>query len=165
MNSQKIKFGDKDVDKKEFYSSKRAILLSSVDLSKIVPSSKWKINDTTCKYLCGYLDEDIVRPLCVILPQMSGYIKYFDDGAKNMSFMTVDKKIYSKYDEIWDVVKKLLKLKFSVNPIRDGKYALAKLKIFNSVNKTTFTDDVEPMKKNHYMSIVALFLLLLLVLL
>ena len=165
MNSQKIKFGDKDVDKKEFYSSKRAILLSSVDLSKIVPSNKWKINDTTCKYLCGYLDEDIVRPLCVILPQMSGYIKYFDDGAKNMSFMTVDKKIYSKYDEIWDLVKKLLKLKFSVNPIRDGKYVLAKLKIFNSVNKTTFTDDVEPMKKNHYMSIVALFLLLLLVLL
>ena len=47
MSSQKIKFGDKEVDKKEFYLSKQAILLDSVDLSKIVVSSKWKINNTT----------------------------------------------------------------------------------------------------------------------
>ena len=53
MSSQKIKSGDKEVDKKEFYSSKEAILLDSVDLSKIVVSSKWKINDTTYKYFCG----------------------------------------------------------------------------------------------------------------
>ena len=60
MNSQKIKFGDKEVDKKEFYSSKHAILLDSIDLSKIVVSSKWKINDTACKYLYGYLHNDVV---------------------------------------------------------------------------------------------------------
>ena len=84
MNSQKIKFGDKDVDKKEFYLSEQAILLDSVDLSKIVVSSKWKINDTTYKYLCGYLNNDVIQPLCVILPQMNGCIKYFDDGGKNM---------------------------------------------------------------------------------
>ena len=47
MNSQKIRFGDKEVDKKEFYSSKEAIFLDSVDLNKIVVSSKCKINDTT----------------------------------------------------------------------------------------------------------------------
>ena len=47
MSSQKIKFGDKEVDKNEFFSSKQAILLDSVDLSKIVVSNKWKINDTT----------------------------------------------------------------------------------------------------------------------
>ena len=121
MSSQKIKFGDKEVDKKDFYSSKHAILLDSVDLSKIVVSNKWKINDTTCKYLCEYLDNDVIQPLCVILPQMSGYIKYFDDGAKNMSFITDDKEIYAKYNEIWNVIKKLLKLKFTVNPIRDDK--------------------------------------------
>ena len=100
MNSQKIKFEDKEVDKKEFYSSKHAILLNSVDPSKIVVSSKWKINDMTCKYFCGYLTDDVVRPLFVILPQMSGYIKYFKDGGKNMSFIAEDKDVYSKYDEI-----------------------------------------------------------------
>ena len=51
MSLKKIKFGDKEVDKKEFYSSKQAIPLDSVDLDKIVVSSKWKINETTYKYL------------------------------------------------------------------------------------------------------------------
>ena len=122
MSSQKIKFGDTKIDKREFYLSKKAIPLDSVDLSKIVASNKWKINDETCKYICGYLDEDIIQPLCVILPQMNGYIKYFDDGAKNMSFVTSNEKIYKKYNEVWDVIKKLLKLKFTVNPICDDKY-------------------------------------------
>ena len=103
MSSQKIKLGDKEVDKKEFYSSKKAIILDSVDLSKIVVSSRWKLNDTTYKYFCGYLNNDVIQPLCVILPQLNGYIKYikyFDNGGKNMSFVTDDKKVYDKYDGI-----------------------------------------------------------------
>ena len=84
MSSQKIKSGDKEVDKKEFYSSKQDILLDSVDLSKIVVSSRWKISDAKYKYFCGYLNNDVIQPLYVILPQMNGYIKYFDNGGKNM---------------------------------------------------------------------------------
>ena len=141
MSSQKIKFGDKEVDKKTFYSSKEAILLDSVDLSKIVVSSRWKLNDTTYKYFCGYLNNDVIKPLCVILPQMNGYIKYFDDGGKNMSFVTDDEKVYEKYDEIWNVVKGLLKLKFAASPIRNDKYILAKLKIFMKKNLTTFNNN------------------------
>ena len=141
MSSQKIKFGDKEIDKKKFYSSKKAILLDSVDLSKIVVSSRWKLNDTTYKYFCGYLNNDVIKPLYVILPQMSRYIKYFDNGGKNMSFATDDKEVYEKYDEIWNVVKSLLKLKFTAGPIRDGKYILAKLKIFKKKNLTTFNNN------------------------
>ena len=92
MNSQGIKFGDINVDKKEFYSSKHTLFLNDVDSDKIVVSSKRKINDTTCKYYVGYNSGDLIRPLCVIMPQMTGYIKYFDDGAKNMSFASEDKK-------------------------------------------------------------------------
>ena len=147
MSSQKIKFGDEEVDKKEFYSSKQAILLDSIDLSKIVVSSKWKINDTTYKYFFGYLNNDVIKPLCVILPQMSGYIKYFDNGGKNTSFVTDDKEVYEKYYQIWNVVKKLLKLKFTVSPIPDDKYILAKSKIFKKINLTTFTDNAIPMEK------------------
>ena len=153
MSSQKIKFGDKEVDKKEFYSSQEAILLDSVDLSKIVVSNKWKINDTIYRYFCGYLNNDVIQPLCVILPQMSGYIKYFDNGGKNMSFVTDDKEVCEKYDEIWNVVKKLLKLKFTASPMRDDKYILAKLKIFKKINLTTFTDNGIPIEKNHYICI------------
>ena len=117
MSSQKIKFEEREVDKKEFYLFKQAILLDSVDLSKIVVSSKWKMNDTTYKYFCGYLNNDVIQPLCGILPQMSGYIKYFDNGGKNMSFVTDDEEVYEKYNKIWEVVRKLLKLNFTVGPV------------------------------------------------
>ena len=156
MCSRKIKFGDKEVNKKDFYSSKQAISLDSIDLSKIVVSNKWKINDTTYKYLCGYLNDDIISPLCIILPQMSRYIKYFDDGGKNMSFVTDDEEVYKKYNEIWEVVRKLLKLKFTVSLVRDNKYIIAKLKIFNKINRTTFTDDIIPIEKNNYTCIAAI---------
>ena len=141
--------------KKEFSSSKQAISLDSIDLSKIVVSNKWRINDTTYKYLCGYLNNDVIQPLCVILPQMNGYIKYFDDGGKNMSFVT-DDEVYKKYNEIWEVVRKLLKLKFTVGPVRDDKYIIAKLKIFSKINRTTFTDDIIPFEKNNYTCIPAI---------
>ena len=125
-------------------------MLDSVDLSKIVVSSRWKLNDTTYKYFCGYLN-NVIKPLCIILPQMDGYIKYFDNGRKNMSFVTNDKKVYEKYDGIWNVVKGLLKLKFTASPIRDDKYILAKLKIFKKKNITTFNNNnnnnIIPMEK------------------
>ena len=112
MSSRKIKFRNEEVNKKEFYSSKQAISLDSVDLNKIVISKKWKINDTTYKHICGYLNNDSIQPLCAILPQMDGYIKYFDDGGKNMSFVTDDEKIYEKYNEIWEVIRNLIKIGF-----------------------------------------------------
>ena len=107
MSLRKIKFGNKEVNKKEFYSSKQAISLDSVDLNKIVVSKKWKINDTMYKHICGYLNNDTIQPLRVILPQMNRYIKYFNDGGKNMSFVTDDEKIYKKYNKIWEVTRNL----------------------------------------------------------
>ena len=68
MSLTKIKFGDKVVNKKEFYSSKQAISLDSVDLHKIVVSNKLKINDKAYKYICGYLNNDTIQPLRVIIP-------------------------------------------------------------------------------------------------
>ena len=132
-------------------------MLDSVDLSKIIVSRRWKLNDTTYKYFCGYLNNDVIKPLCVILPQMNGYIKYFDNGGKNMSFVTDDKEVYGKYDEIWNVVKSLLKLKFAASPIRDDKYILAKLKIFKKKNIATFNNNnIVPMEKSHYICIPAI---------
>ena len=157
MSLRKIKFGDKEIYKTKFYSSKQAISFDSVDLNKIVVSKKWKINDTTYKYICGYLNNDTIQPLCVILPQMDGYIKYFDDGGKNMSFVTDDEKIHKKYNEIWEVVKKLLKVDFAVHPVRDDKYLVAKLKIFDRINRTTFNNNNSiPIEKNHYICIPAI---------
>ena len=155
MSLRKMKFGNKEVNKKEFYSSEQAISLESVDLNKIVVSKKWKTNDTTYKHICGYLNNDTIQPLCVISPQMDGYIKYFDDGGKNMSFVTDDEKIYKKYNEMWEVVRNLLKIDFTVNPVRDDIYLVAKLKIFNKINRTTFNNNNNyiPLERNHYICI------------
>ena len=144
MSLTKIIFGNKEVNKKEFYSSKKAVSLDSVDLNKIVVSNKWKINDKTYKNICGYLNNDTIQPLCVILPQMDGYIKYFNDGGKNMSFVT----------EIWEVIRNLLKIDFTVNPVTDDIYLVAKLKIFNGINRTTFNNNNHiPIEKDHYICI------------
>ena len=64
-----------------------------------------------------------------------------------MSFVTDDEEVYEKYNKIWKVVRKLLKLKFTVGPVRDDKYIIAKLKIFKKINRATFTDDIIPMEK------------------
>ena len=87
---------------------------------------------------------------------MKGNIEYFDDGGKDMSFVTDDEEIYEKYNEMWEVVKKLLKLKFTVGPVRDDKYIIAKLKIFNRINRATFTDNAIPIERNLYTSTAAI---------
>ena len=87
---------------------------------------------------------------------MNGNIKYFDDSGKIMSFVMDDKEVYEKYIEIWKVVRKPLKLKFTVGPVRDDKYIIAKLKIFNGINRTTFTNDTIPFEKKYYNCIPAI---------
>ena len=91
---------------------------------------------------------------------MYGYIKYFDNGGKNMTFVTDNEKVYDKYNEIWEVIRKLLKVKFTVNPVRDDKYLVAKLKMFNRINRTTFNNNNNknniPKERNHYICIPAI---------
>ena len=88
---------------------------------------------------------------------MNGYIKYFNDGGKNMSFVTDDEKVYEKYNEIWNEVKGLLKLKFTTNPVRDHKFILAKLKIFKKKNLRLFNNNnIVSTEKNHYICIPAI---------
>ena len=85
---------------------------------------------------------------------MDGYINYFDDGGKNMSFVMDDEKIYEKYHEIWEVIRNILKIDFTVNPIRDYKYLVAKLKRFDRINiTTTFNNNSIPLEKKHYICI------------
>ena len=87
---------------------------------------------------------------------MNSYIKYFDDVGKNVSFFTDDEEVYEKYNEIWEVVKKVLKLKFTVGPVRDYKYIIAKLKIFNGTNRTTFSNNAIPIERTSYNCIPAI---------
>ena len=87
MSEKTLKFNNIRLNKKEFHKSKEPIDLMSVNVDQIVVSDKFKHSDEGFKYFIGYQEGEIVKPLCIILPQMSGYIKYFENGSKNMPFL------------------------------------------------------------------------------
>ena len=94
MNEKTLKFNSIRPNKKEFNKSKKPIDLMSVIVDQIVASDKFKHYNECFKYFIAYQEGGIVKPLCIILPYMSGYTKYFKSGGKNMSFLI-------KYDEEW----------------------------------------------------------------
>ena len=77
MSEQTLKFGDIGVNKKEFHASKQGIALNLVDIKKVIVSDKFKCSDDGSKCFIGYLhDDDVIKPLCNILPKLSGYTKH-----------------------------------------------------------------------------------------
>ena len=132
MSNQTLVLNDVEVNKKDFYSSKKAIPLNLVDLNNIVILYRIKQNNGTCKYHIGYKKDGVIKPLCVVLPQMSGYIKHFENGGKNMSFKIESEDMYLKYNEMWNKIKGLLKIKLHSQPIYDEKYIKTKVKTFNN---------------------------------
>ena len=71
--------------------------------------------------------------MCIILPQMSGCIKYIENGGKSMSFKIEDDNVYVKYSRIWNKIKELLGVKFYSDPIFDDKYIKVKVKRFSEL--------------------------------
>ena len=96
MSEKTLQFNNIRLNKIEFCKSKEPIDLLSVDLDQIVVSDKFKHNNEGFKYFIGYQEGGIVKPLRIILPQMSGYIKYFENGSKNMSFLIKDYEVWDK---------------------------------------------------------------------
>ena len=86
---------------------------------------------------------------------MNGYIKYFDDGGKNMSFKTEDDNIFSKCNEIWNKTKMILNIKFHSQPTYDEKYIQTKVKTINYIINTDFSDNDIQKERNHCTCIAA----------
>ena len=122
MSEKTLIFDNIRVNKKEFIKSKRPIDLDLVNVDQIVVSDKFKHSDDGFKYFIGCKEGEIVKPLCIILPQMTGYIKYFENGGKNMSFVIKDDDVLDKYNEIWDKIKETLSIKFHSMPVYDKQY-------------------------------------------
>ena len=136
-----LKFDNIEVNKKEFHASKEAIALNLLDTSKIVISGKFKYSDNGFKYFIGYKDDNIVPLLCLILLNMSGYIEYFENGGKSMSFVIKDISVLVKYNEIWNKIKKALNSKFYTMLVYDEKYRKAKVREYYGLVKTNFYDE------------------------
>ena len=87
---------------------------------------------------------------------MSGYIKYFENGSKNLSFFIKDDEVWDKYDKIWDVIKNKLSIKFHSEPFYEYKYLKAKVREFNGVIKTNFLNNDLPKENIHYSCIACI---------
>ena len=87
MGEKTQKFDNIRVNKK---TSNQPIDLVLVSVDQTVVSDKFKHSDGGLRYFIGYKESEIVKPLCVFLPQMSGYINYFENGGKNMPFLFKD---------------------------------------------------------------------------
>ena len=140
MSEKKLKFDNIRVTKKEFHKSKQPIDLKSVNVDRIDVSDKFKPSDEGFKYFIGYQKGEIVKPLCIILPQMSGY----------MSFLIKDDEVWEKYENIWDVTENKLSIKFHSEPIYEQKCLKAKVREFDGVLKANFLGNDIPKENMHY---------------
>ena len=128
MSEKTLKFDSIRLNKREFHKSKQPIDLKSVNVDQIVLSDKFKHSDDGFKYFIGNKEGEIIKLLCIILPQMSGYIKYFENGGKNMCFMIKDDDVLDTYNKISDKIKTKLNTKFHSASVYDEKYIQTNVK-------------------------------------
>ena len=107
----------KKINKSVFHKNKKLFKIHGIDVNKILVS-KEELYGTknSLKYFIGYNDDDDdddddddIRPLCVKLPQMIGYVKNFDSN-KTMSFKVDDNKLLKKYNRICEIISNLLNI-------------------------------------------------------
>ena len=88
MSGKEIYFGDKKINKKDFYDNKKQFKIKDIDINKILISRPKSYGEKNAKrYIIGYSD-DVIRPLHILLPQMTGYLNCFD-GNKKCLFLLI----------------------------------------------------------------------------
>ena len=146
MSERTLKFHNIRVNKKEFHNSKQPINVNLINADQIVVSDKFKYSDDGFKYFIGYKEGEFFKASCIILPQMSGYIKYFENGSKNISFMVKNDAVLHEYNEIWDKIKEKLNIKLHSTPVYDEKYIKSKVREFDGLVNIIFLGNKIPKK-------------------
>ena len=142
MSGKNINSEDKKLNKSNIYKNKKLFKIDDIDVNKILVSTKGNkkmVKKTSSNYFIGYNDDDTIRPLCIKLPQMIGYIKCFDNN-KTMSFKVIDNNLLEKYTEIWRRVNNLMNIEFDCEPVYGDvdKYLKTKIKVYEDRVNTSF---------------------------
>ena len=149
MSTKNIIFDDKKLKKSDFYKNKKIFNIDYIDVNKVLVSKKEPYGTKNkLKYFFGYNDNDVIRPLCLRLPQMTGYSRRFDENA-TMSFKVNNKQLLKNYNEIWEKVEKLMRIDFESKPVYgdDDKYIKTKIKIYAGSMITNFHNKKMPKEK------------------
>ena len=136
--------------KKVTFTERKAFQIDDVNVNKILVSKKEPYGTKNAlKYFIGYNDNDVIRPLCVWLPQVTGYAKKFDENA-TMSFRANNKQFLKNYNKIWEKIAKLLKIEIESKPVYgdDDKYIKTKMKIYADNVITNFQNKIMPKGKS-----------------
>ena len=116
MSEKNVNSGEKKI-KSNFYKNKKVTKIDDIDVNKTLVSKEEPYRTKNLfKYFIGYNDCDIIRPLCIKLPQMIGYVRKFE-GNTAMYFKTSNKQLLKKYNQIWKRFEKLLKIEFDSEPV------------------------------------------------
>ena len=111
----------KKLKKSDFYKNKKVCKTDDIDVDKILlPKKEPCGTNKSIKYFIGYIDDnddDAIRLICLKLPQVIGYAKYFESN-KTMSFKVIDNNLLKKYNKIWKRVSNLLNIKFDSEPVK-----------------------------------------------
>ena len=148
MSGKNINFEDKK-KKSDFYKNKKAFQIDKIAVSKIQISKKEQYGTKhALKHFIGYNDNDVIRQLCLRLPQMTGYAKKINEN-ETMSFKANNKQFLKNYNKIWEKVEKLLKINFESKPVYgdDDKYIKTKIKIYAGSMITNFHNKKMPKEK------------------
>ena len=120
MSGNNINFDDKKIRKSTFYKNKKINNIEDIDVNNILVSKKEPYGTkNSLKYFIGYNDNDVIRPLCIRLPQMTGYGRKFDENA-TMTFRVNNKQLLKSYNKIWKTIEELMKINF------EGKRVMVK---------------------------------------
>ena len=152
MSEKNINFDDKKVRKSTFYKNKTIHNIEDIDVNNILVSKKEPYSTkNSLKYFIRYNDNDIIRPLCIRLPQMTGYARKFDENA-TMSFIVKNKQLLKKYTKIWEKIEGLMKINFESKPVYgdDNKYIKTKIKTYAGSIITNFHNKKMPKEKAPY---------------
>ena len=138
MSGKSINFDDKKINKRNLYKNKKLFSLNDIGVYKILVSKKESYGTkNSLKYFIGYNDGGIIRPLCIILPQMIGYVKHFDSN-KTMSFKVSDNKLLRKYKKTWEKIGNLLSIELDSEPVDVDKYVKINIKMHRDRVSTNF---------------------------
>ena len=152
MSGKSINFDDKKINKSNFYKNKKLFNIHDFDVNKILFSKKESNGaKNSLKYFIGYNDDDVIRPVCIKLPQMISYVKNFD-SKKTRSFKVNDNKLLKKYNKIWERVSNLMNIEFDSEPVygNNDKYIKTKIKMYEDRVNANFQGKKVPKENASY---------------
>ena len=156
MSNKAIILEDKKINKSNFYKNKKLFNLHDLDVNKVLVSKKESYGTkNSLNYFIGYNDDDVIRPLCIKLPQMDGYVKHFDSNKTMsliMSFKVRDNKLLKNYNKIWEKVSNPMNIEFDSEPVDvdNDKYIKTKIKMYEDRVNTNFQGKKVPKENASY---------------